>query len=262
VSVTDIGNGRTYSARVVGYDRSGDIAVLQLSGASGLRVASIDDTSKAALGEAVVAIGNAGGVGGKPSVAGGSVTGLGKSITATEEDGANPEQLKGLIEVNADIQAGDSGGSLVNSAGQVLGVDTAASTGFSFSTASSQGYAIPIGTATALAQQIEAANGSTTVHIGATAFLGVSLSATATSSGSTQSGAALAGVVSGSPASSAGLAAGDVITSLGGNPVTSATELTALMVRYHPGDHLKVGWIDTSGQHHTASLQLATGPAA
>ena len=236
--------------------------MLQLNGSSGLKVASIDVTSRAGLGQAVVAIGNAGGLGGKPSVAGGSVTGLGKSITATEENGANPEQLRGLIEVNADIQPGDSGGPLVDTAGEVVGIDTAAATGFSFSNSTSDGYAIPIGTAVALAQQIESATGSATVHIGPTAFLGVSLSAQAVSGGSAKSGAALVGVESGSPAASAGLAAGDVITSLGGNAVKSATQLSSLMVRYHPGDHVQVGWTDTSGKHHNASLQLATGPAA
>jgi S1-C subfamily serine protease len=266
VSVTDIGNGRTYSARVVGYDRSNDIAVLQLKGASGLTVASIDGSSKVVVGEAVVAIGNVGGTGGKPSVAGGSVTGVGKSITASEQDGANPEQLTGLIEVNADIQAGDSGGPLVNRSGKVLGIDTAASVGFSFSTSSADGYAIPISTASALARQIESATASATVHIGPTAFLGVSLTDGAQGAnglgGSSETGAALAGVVAGSPADSAGLAAGDVITSLGGDAVTSPTELTSLLERYHPGDQVQLGWTDASGKQHRASLQLATGPAS
>src|ERR1039457_2713314 len=143
ISVTDVGNGRVYSATVVGYDRSSDIAVLQLRGASGLKVASIGNSSKVRVGEAVVGIGNAGGVGGTPEVVGGSVTGLNRSITATEQDGGNPENLKGLIQVNADIQPGDSGGPLVDTAGKVLGMDTAASAGFSFQTAGTQGYAIP-----------------------------------------------------------------------------------------------------------------------
>jgi S1-C subfamily serine protease len=125
ISVTDIGNGNTYQASVVGYDSTHDIAVLQLKDASGLTTATTGDSSKVALNDAVVGIGNAGGVGGAPSYAAGKVTGLNQEITATDESGGNSEQLTGLIQVDANIQPGDSGGPLVNSAGQVIGVDTA-----------------------------------------------------------------------------------------------------------------------------------------
>jgi S1-C subfamily serine protease len=125
VSVTDIGNGKTYQASVVGYDSTHDIAVLQLKDASGLSTATTGDSSKVALNDPVVGIGNAGGVGGAPSYASGKVTGLNQAITATDESGGNPEQLTGLIQTDANIQPGDSGGPLVNSAGQVVGVDTA-----------------------------------------------------------------------------------------------------------------------------------------
>ena len=128
VSVTDIGNGKTYKATVVGYDESHDIAVLQLSGASGLTTATTGDSSTVGVGNSVVALGNAGGAGGTPSVAAGAVTALNQSITASDESSGSSEQLTGLIETNADIQAGDSGGPLVNSHGQVIGMDTAAST--------------------------------------------------------------------------------------------------------------------------------------
>jgi len=134
ISVTDVGNGKTYSASVVGYDKTKDVAVLQLHGASGLQTATID-TSTASVGETVVGVGNAGGTGGTPSAAGGTVTALNQSITASDEGDGTSEQLTGLIETNANIQAGDSGGSLVNSAGQVIGMDTAASSGTSFQSA-------------------------------------------------------------------------------------------------------------------------------
>ncbi|HXR23478.1 MAG TPA: trypsin-like peptidase domain-containing protein, partial [Acidimicrobiales bacterium] len=201
ISVTDVGNGRVYTATVVGYDRSRDVAVIQLSGASGLKVASIGDSSSVRIGEAVVGIGNGGGQGGTPSAAGGSVIGLGKSITATEDDGGNPEQLSGLIEVNANIQPGDSGGPLVDTAGRVLGIDTAASTGFSFQTSGTQGYAIPINAALTIAKQIEAADASATVHIGPTALIGVEVTSSGSTSGlggSSPSGALVAGVEAGS----------------------------------------------------------------
>src|SRR5262249_55969418 len=144
ISVTDIGNGKTYSANVVGYDASHDIAVLQLQGASGLTTAKIGDSSQAAVGQSVVAIGNAGGTGGTPSNAGGSITDLNQSITASDDLGGTSEQLSGLIQVNADIQPGDSGGSLVNTSGEVIGIDTAASQGYSLQSTGNQGYAIPI----------------------------------------------------------------------------------------------------------------------
>ena len=159
ISVTDIGNGKTYSASVVGYSRTKDIAVLQLHGASGLQTATIGDSSKVSVGEGVVGIGNAGGTGGTPSAAGGTVTALNQSITASDDGDGSSEQLTGLIETNADIQAGDSGGSLVNTSGEVVGIDTAASAGFSFQSSGqssgNQGYAIPINEAITIAKQIE-----------------------------------------------------------------------------------------------------------
>ena len=162
ISVTDVGNQKTYTAKVVGYDRSHDIAVLQLQNASGLQTAPLA-TSHASVGQDVVGVGNAGGTGGTPSAAGGTVTALNQSITASDQGDGTSEQLTGLIETNADIQPGDSGGALVNTSGQVIGVDTAASAGYSFQfngqSQGNQGFAIPINTALSIARQIEAGNG-------------------------------------------------------------------------------------------------------
>jgi len=127
VSVTDIGNGKTYKATVVGYDQSHDVAVLQLSGASGLTTAATGNSSTVKVGDNVVGLGNAGGADGTPSVAAGTVTALNQSITASDEGSGSSEQLSGLIQTNANIQPGDSGGPLVNSYGQIIGMDTAAS---------------------------------------------------------------------------------------------------------------------------------------
>jgi S1-C subfamily serine protease len=297
VSVTDIGNGKTYKATVVGYDESHDIAVLQLSGASGLTTATTGDSSTVKVGDGVVALGNAGGAGGTPAVAAGAVTALNQSITASDESSGSSEQLTGLIETNADIQAGDSGGPLVNSHAQVIGVDTAASTSFQFggnggnggfgggfgdggsgssgsgssgsgssgsgssgSTGSAtQGFAIPINTALSIAKQIEGSQASSTVHIGPTAFLGLEIAGT--NQGLSQ-GVELAGTQSGTPAAEAGLGQGDVVTALDGKSVSTGTDITEILVGHHPGDKVSIAWTDAGGQSHTATLTLGTGPSA
>ncbi|MEV6410014.1 trypsin-like peptidase domain-containing protein [Kribbella sp. NPDC051718] len=140
ISVVDKGNGKTYTATVVGYDTAHDIAVLKLKDASGLETAKIGDSSKVKVGDQVVGIGNAGGKGGTPSYAAGSVTALDQAITATDESGSNPENLAGLIQTDANIQPGDSGGPLANSAGEVIGVDTAGGTSNPGSGNSQTGY--------------------------------------------------------------------------------------------------------------------------
>lgn len=278
IKVTDVGNGRTYSATVVGYDATSDVAVIQLQGASGLTTASLGGS--VTVGDSVVALGNAQGKGGTPSVATGTVTGVNQSITASDSSTSSTERLTGLIESNAPIQPGDSGGALVNTHGQVVGMNTAASSNYQFSGsagATAQAFSIPIGTAISIAQQIEGGHGSATVHVGATAFLGVALdnsqsgngggfgfpgSGTGTGSGAGSGGAYVNYVQQGSPAASLGLTQGDMITSLGGQQVASGTDVKHILVGYHPGDKISVAWTDASGQSHTQTLTLATGPAA
>ncbi len=134
-------------------------------------------------------------------------------------------------------------------------MDTAASAGFSFATSGTQGYAIPINAAMALALKIEHRQASTTVHIGQTGFLGVGVVPAQTGS----SGALVERVESGTPAASAGLVAGDVITSLDARGVTTPAGLTTLLQLYHPGDKVRLGWRDASGASHIAWLRLAAG---
>jgi S1-C subfamily serine protease len=255
--------GKTYAARVVGYDKSADVAVLQLQGASNLKTISAS-SAKLAVGAKVTAVGNAGGTG-SITTATGTVTGLGRSITASDEQGSS-EQLVGLIETNAGVQPGDSGGPLVDSRGQVVGMDTAASTGFGFqSVSATDAYAIPIAKALTIAHTISAGKASATVHIGATAFLGVqveSLDAAGFGFGNASgSGALVAGVVSGGPAAAAGLAAGDVITSIDGRTVSSPTTISAVVLTKKPGTKIKVTYVDQSNTSHTTTVTLGTGPA-
>ncbi|MEV0288987.1 MULTISPECIES: trypsin-like peptidase domain-containing protein [unclassified Kribbella] len=160
ISVTDIGNGKTYTASVVGYDEDHDVAVLKLKDASGLQTAKIGDSDKVKVGDQVVGIGNAGGDGGTPSYAPGTVTALNQSITATDENGQDPEHLTGMIQTDANIQAGDSGGPLANTAGEVIGVDTAGSGGNNGG-AGRPGQAAA-STATAATATLASAGGTTT----------------------------------------------------------------------------------------------------
>ena len=318
IKVTDVGNGaHLHGQGGRATTRAKDVAVIQLQNASGLTTANLGDSSSVQSGDSVTALGNAGGKGGTPSVATGTVTALNQGITASDEgSGANSEQLTGLIETNADIQPGDSGGALVNSYGQVIGMNTAASSGTQFQSQSGQAavqaYAIPIDKAESIAKQIEAGQGSSTVHIGATAFLGIESDGSSSGSGSgsgsggsgdgsgfggqgdgsgfggfgqgdgsgfgasqpgrrqrhqrqrhrTSSGVTIAGTLSGSPAASAGLTAGDTITSVGGQAVSSASDIEQTLVKYHPGDKISVNWLDQSGQSQTTTVTLASGPAA
>ena len=265
IKATDIGNGRTYTAKVVGYNQTKDIAVIQLQGASGLQTADLGNSSSTAVGQKVVAIGNALGKGGTPSVVAGHITGLNASITAQDEGAATSENLTGLIHHNAPIQPGDSGGPLVNNHGQVVGINTAASSGFQFQSGATQAFAIPINEAMAIASQIVAGHSSPTVHIGETGLLGVQITPANNAAANgiqVGSGAAVAGVVSGTPAAQTGLAAGDVITTAGGHLVTSPKTLQAALEQLHPGDSVTIGWTDQAGQSHTATVTLINGPSA
>ena len=282
IKVTDIGNGRTYTATVVGYNKTDDVAVLQLQGASGLSTASFGNSSDVTAGDKVVALGNAGGKGGTPSVAAGRVTALNQAITASDEGSGNSENLTGMIETNANIQPGDSGGSLVNAEGQIIGMDTAASSssemsspfgsspsGQSSSSSSAQSqtqaFAIPINRALSIASEIEAGSASSTVHIGATGFLGVEVGSSGNSfmPGGEQdsSGVTVAGTLPGSPAAQAGLSEGDVIDSINGHAVSSSSDIQSAIGQDHPGDQVSVAWTDQSGQTHTSTMTLANGPA-
>lgn len=275
-----MGNGKTYTAKVVGYDETDDVAVIQLEDASGLTVANLGNSSSVTVGSKVVGLGNAGGGNSTPVVAAGNVTGLNQSIKASDESSGTTEDLTGMIEDNANIQAGDSGGSLVNAYGQIIGMDTAAESGYSlgndqFGSSSgdstqTQGYAIPINKALAIANEIEGGDGSSTIHIGATAFIGVSLSTESTgsnfgfgsSSGQSTSGVPVEGVEQNTPAANVGITGGDTVTAVAGQTVTAESQITSILVKYHPGDKISISWTDQYGSSHTATLTLGTGPSA
>jgi S1-C subfamily serine protease len=278
ITATDIGNGKTYDATVVGYDPSHDVAVIQLQNASGLTTAKLGDSSKLSVGQQVVGIGNAGGTGGQPSAAGGQITGLNQSVQASDDNGS-VENLTGMIGINAAIQPGDSGGPLVDTNGDVIGMDTAGSQGFSFSfngnSASNSAFAIPINTATETALRIVTNHPTSTIHVGATAFLGVTVGSSGSGGidipgvgnfggggSSATSGVPIASVLSGQAAEKAGLAAGDTITSLNGTTVNTQSDLSHALLGHHPGDIVKIGYVNLSGSSQSVSVKLGSGPAA
>ncbi len=251
------GTGRTYStytATVAGYDVSRDIAVLQAQNASGLKTASLADSSTLQLGDTVTAVGNAGGTGALTRATG-AVTALDTSITANDDAGGS-ELLNGLIETSADVQPGDSGGPLLDASGRVVGVDTAAASagGYQNISQTTAGYAVPIGTALEIAGQIESGDGSSTVHVGTTGFLGVSLQS------DPYGGVSIADVVSGGAADDAGLAPGDVITAIDGRSVSAPADVSAALLGKHAGDTVAVSYV-RDGTSETVTAGLESGPA-
>jgi S1-C subfamily serine protease len=247
--------GRSFKAKVVGYDASDDVAVLQASGASNLKTIPLGNSASLNAGQSVKALGNAGGTG-SLRAASGTVTGVDRAITVGDDHGGD-ESLEGMIETNAAVQPGDSGGPLMNAAGQVVGMDTAASVGNGVArAATSDGYAIPINKAVSIALQIMRGDASATIHVGGTAFLGVEVAENSYGG----SGAVITSVVPGSPAAAAGLTPGDLITSFGGHAVSSPAELTTLVTTQKPGAPISATYVDQEGATQTATLALASGP--
>jgi S1-C subfamily serine protease len=269
VTATLVTSGHTYIADVVGYDSADDIALLQLENVSGLKTATLSDSDKAKVGEAVLALGNAGGRGGLPSTAQGTITALNQSIEASDSGTGTTEKLHGMIETNAPIQEGDSGGPLVNGSGAVVGIDTAAnSSGYQPYSSATTGFSIPINRAMSIARQIESGKASTNVHIGLAGFIGVSVADASSrhpcrsneSPGfpsPVSSGAMICQVYSNTPAATANLAGGDVITSINGTGVASADSLTKLMADSHPGDQFSVDYVDRSDVRHSVTVTLS-----
>ena len=292
-------SGKQYKAKVVGYDVTGDIALIKLQGASGLHIAPLGQSSTVKTGAQVVAMGNAEGQNAIVPAAG-QVTGLNQTITAGDEGGSvTSETLHGMIQTNADVVSGDSGGPLADSAGNVIGMDTAGNNGgFSVQQQSAAGYAIPIDTALAVARHMAAGQASSTVSIGYPPFLGVYIGQGSdanpqdqaqqqgTSGGfggfggsgnqgcytsdrnlaapqdiaNVSSGTLVLGTICGGPAAAAGMSAGSVITAVNGQPVGAPDSLTGVVSKYHPGQDISVTWVSPSGQRSTTSLKLTAGP--
>ncbi len=257
IVVTIVTTGDQYRATVVGADPAHDVAVLQLASASGLATIPIGDSDTVQVGDQIAAIGNAGGRGGTPSVATGQVVGLDQQITASDTDGTNAETLTGMIQVDANVVPGDSGGPLADTTGKVVGINTAAGASQGrHQSRSSQGFAIPINQALSIAEQLRsgdgagASGGSGSGSVAAHGYLGVQVQ----SGGS--DGAVIAGVQAGSPAEQAGLAAGDTITAIDGEGVASAADLTSALSQSSVGQQVLVTWQTAAGRELRATVTL------
>jgi len=295
ISATVTSTGKTYPARVVGYDHTGDVALIQLQNASGLTTVPIGNSSSVKAGNAVVAMGNAEGQG-HITATPGHVTAVNTAITASDEAGSTTtETLHGMIQTNADIVPGDSGGPLASSSG-VIGMDTAGNESGD-QQGPAAGFAIPINTALSVARLIAAGHASSVITVGYPPFLGIFVGSGSSSnpqtqaqqqeqqnggsdgSGSTQecyssnadltipsviapvsSGTLIDGTICGSPAASAGMTGGAVLTAVNGQAVGSPDDFARIMTRFHPGDTISVTWVSPSGQRTTSSLHLTAGP--
>ena len=260
IKVTIGGVGATHDAKVVGYDVTEDVALIQITDkVDGLPTVVFGEPSKVQIGDPVVAIGNALGQGGTPKASQGHVTALDQQVTAGDESGSQ-ETLVGMIQINAPIQPGDSGGALVDANGRIIGMNTAAAGAGQFnSQPSSVGFAIPIDNAVNIVSQIRTGNDTDKVHIGDRAMLGIQAQKVDGTSAST-SGALVVGVQDGTGAAAAGLKQDDVIVSINGKTIADDSALRDALSHLHPGESVDVGWVDSAGTHHDASIKLVVGP--
>jgi S1-C subfamily serine protease len=308
ISATVAATGKNFQAKVVGYDVTGDIALIQLQNPSGLHQVPIGDSGKVKVGDAVTALGNA--EGGNAIVpAAGHITGVNRTITASDQGGVvTSETLHGMFQTDAGVVSGDSGGPLVNAAGQVIGMDTAGNNVRFPDQQSAAGFAIPIKTALSVAREIAAGNASSTISIGYPPFIGIYVGQGTSSDPQQQaaaqqqnnggfgggngfggngsagngqgqscytndsnlpvpntiaavnSGTLVIGTICGSPAATAGMTAGSVITSVNGQAIGAPQTVHNALSKFRPGDTVSLTWVTPSGQHKTANMTLTEGP--
>lgn len=282
IRVTIRGYSGSYPAHVVGEDPTDDVALIKVNGFSHLPTVTFANSSKVTLGEGVIALGNALGQGGTPTVVTGEVSALGRTITASDQLSSASETLYNMIQTTAPIEPGDSGGPLVNTSGQVIGMDTAALTATAGAT---QGYAIPANRALRLIGDIKAGNTVNGVQIGVPAFLGIFYqpptansgitnpfggffnnqgtiggSSGTTNSGQQTNGVTISAVAQNGAAQKAGLAAGDTITALNGAATPTGSALHTQIAKFKPGDTVNVTYTSPTGASKTVAVTLGGLP--
>ncbi len=237
ITITRYGTTRKLPARLVGASRADDLALIQIKGVRNLPTVRLGSSAKTPVGASVVAVGNALGLSaGTPTATEGIISAEGRSVTTNEA--GRSVTLNNLFQTDAAINPGNSGGPLFNSAGAVIGVNTAGA-----SAAQGISFAIPIDHVKALLDQLRQGG----IHSAPTAYLGITglrlTPALKDAYGLTpNAGVVVAKVTSGSPAEVAGLVPGDVIIAVDNTPVNDAVELHQLVQAANVGEqiHLKV----------------------
>jgi S1-C subfamily serine protease len=257
--ITQSPNARRYPARVIGGDATADLAVLKID-AQGLPTVALGDSSKLQLGQRVVAIGYALALAGGPTVTSGIVSALGRTVQVPDPDCTQCQNgqrtYTNAIQTDAAINSGNSGGPLVNLAGQVVGIDTA---GAPAASAENIGFAISIDSAR---PTIDAAVANPK---GPVAFLGVTSEDVTPGLAfqfnlSVRDGAYVVDVAPGGPAQRAGIGAGDVIVAFDGDPVGGSDRLGSLIRGQHPGDKATVTVVSAGGARKTVTVTLGVNP--
>jgi S1-C subfamily serine protease len=267
ITVTLYGKLTTMPATLIDTDPTNDIALLQITGASNLPTVSYGNSKDVQVGDGVVAIGNALGLqAGSPTVTQGIISATGRTVQAGDSSGTTTETLSNMFQTDAAINPGNSGGPLVDSSGKVIGMNTAVAASADGSTqAQNIGFAIP---SNKILQQLPALRSrsigpSTTSGSG---YLGVDVETLTTQLRSAYNfvptqGAVVLSVVSGSPADTAGIEQGDVITAFDGKQVTSADQLATAIQADAPGTKVRIGLYRQQSQM-TVTATLGTGAGA
>lgn len=233
-------DGTTYEdVEVVTTDPLNDIAFLKIEDVSDLTAATLGDSKTISVGQQVIAIGNALGEY-QNTVTAGIVSGTGRSVTASDGTGYNTETLSDMIQTDAAINSGNSGGPLVNAAGEVIGINTATST-----TAENMGFAIPISSVKGmLAQLIESGKAERTYlgvySVEITPEVAKSYNLPVSTGAYLYSPSSYSAIVNNSPASKAGLKDKDIVTAINGVKIGAAGSLSSLIGEYKPGDTVQL----------------------
>lgn len=248
IKVTLPNNGGTHAASIVGIDTTKDLAVIKIAGVSNLSPAAFANSDSVQVGDSVLAVGNALGYGGAPTVTEGIVSAKGRTL----QDSTNP--LSNLLQTDAAINPGNSGGPLVDSLGQVIGINVAVASGTQTEPAQNIGFSIPSNTVVSALPALKAGQGASsqggTGTTTTTAFLGVSV-------GDASNGAQVEAVEPGSPAATAGLQPGDVITAISGTSISSGSDLQQAIRSKKPGTAVTVT-IDRNGTTSTVKATLGS----
>ena len=248
VSLTD---GREINGTVLWNDSTLDLAVVKIE-ADNLQAAELGDSDEIAIGQYAGAIGNPMSMEFSRSFTQGVISGLNRTITVT--DGTKQTTMENLIQTDATINSGNSGGPLLNAKGQVIGINSAKMT-----SAEGLGFAIPINTAMPIVEEIQSKGEFTKAYIGISGLdLSTYLGSYPNQDFGVKSGVLVAEVTPGMGAEEAGLKTYDVITEINGTTITGMNSLNAQLVKYRPGDTIEVTYYRDKTKH-VADVMLMTG---